>query len=266
MSIFWYKQSSSDVPDVNIWLSERERAYLEGLKFSKRRSDWRLGRWTAKRSVAAILGLPGAVSSLSKIEIFPSRSGAPMVFVGHAPTRFAISLSHRCGKAVCALGPASARIGCDLELVENRDAVFVSDYFAIEEISMLNDAPEEKRALIITLLWSAKESALKALHLGLRLDTRDLGVFFSNSLSLERSKFWLDNYPIGLADSEAPVQRDLPAALWQPFQVKLRNMPAFIGWWRNPDQFVHTLLVRYQPARCVEDSTDAGTVVASKAD
>ena len=255
MSIFWYQQSSIDVPEANIWLSERERAYLEGLNFSKRRSDWRLGRWTAKCSVAAVLGLPGTVSSLSKIEIFPSRSGAPLVFVGGAPAHFAISLSHRCGTAICALGAASSHIGCDVELVEKRDAAFASDYFAADEISRLSDAPEEKRELIITLLWSAKESALKALHLGLRLDTRDLEVFFSSSLSPERNKFWLDNYPIGLADSEAPVRRDLPAALWHPFQVKLRDMPAFVGWWRHPDQFVHTLLVRYQPGQCIADST-----------
>lgn len=243
MSIFWCEQSAINVPDTNSWLSEKERSYLAGLRFAKRRDDWRLGRWTAKCSVATCLGLPRDVPSLSAIEIWPDRFGAPLVFLAQDRANVTISLSHCSGKAVCAVAPPTARIGCDLELVEARDASFVSDYFDADEQAMIEQTSEEKRSLIITLLWSAKESALKAFHLGLRLDTRCLGVSLSHVLSPQEERLWLDTYPIALLNSLSP-DRTSSADTWHPFQVRLRNQPAFIGWWRNPDHFIRTLLIR----------------------
>jgi len=243
MSIFWYEQSAIDVPDTNAWLSERERSYLTSLRFSKRIDDWRLGRWTGKRSVAAWLALPSAVSSLSEIEILPSQSGAPLVFIARDRVPIEISLSHRSGKAVCTLGPCAARIGCDLELVESRDATFVSDYLATGEQAILKGMSEGRRALIITLLWSVKESALKALHWGLRLDTKCLEVHFPDAVAPITDKDWSATYPI------VSPNRDRPAGtkssdIWHPVQASLRGAPAFIGWWRNADQFVRTVLIR----------------------
>lgn len=256
MSILWHEQCSRDVPETNAWLSERERSYLNSLTFSKRREDWRLGRWTAKCSVASVLGMPCLVPGISKIEIWPSRSGAPIVFVNHDPARLAISLSHRSGTAVCAVGHSSARIGCDLELIEPRDPAFVSDYFSPDEQATLEEAANERRSLMTTLMWSAKESALKALHLGLRLDTRRLEVSFSDVLSAQENRVWLETYPIGVVISHI-FERGALANAWHPFQVRLRNIPAFLGWWQNTDQFVRTLLIRHSDARGVGDSTVA---------
>jgi len=63
-------------------------------------------------------------------------------------------------------------MGCDLEMVEPRSDEFVADYFALEEQALVARASASDRDRLLALLWSAKESALKALRAGLRLDTR----------------------------------------------------------------------------------------------
>ena len=69
---------------------------------------------------------------------------------------------------------SGVEIGCDLEMVEPRSDAFVADYFTIEEQALVARASAEDRPRLLALLWSAKESALKALHEGLRLDTRSV--------------------------------------------------------------------------------------------
>ena len=63
-------------------------------------------------------------------------------------------------------------LGCDLEVIEPRSEEFVADYFTTEEQKMVSQAPIADRSKLLALLWSAKESALKALREGLRFDTR----------------------------------------------------------------------------------------------
>jgi hypothetical protein len=52
VDLYWLEQSEADVPAHNDWLSVRERAFLDTIRFAKRRGDWRLGRWAAKRALA----------------------------------------------------------------------------------------------------------------------------------------------------------------------------------------------------------------------
>ena len=67
-------------------------------------------------------------------------------------------------------------LGCDLEIVEPRSDAFVADYFTAEEQEVVRQACPADRFALIALIWSAKESALKALQSGLRIDTRSLSV------------------------------------------------------------------------------------------
>ncbi len=242
MSIFWFEQSAADVPEPDDWLSEKEKSYLGGLRFPKRRHDWRLGRWTAKRSIASSLGLPCTSAHLSQIELRPDRFGAPEVFLAHEPAHLAVSLSHRAGRAVCTVAPFNTRIGCDLELIEARHPAFLTDFFGTDEQALVAQTSPDLRAFTITLLWSGKESALKAMHLGLRLDTRNLNVRLTDSSSRQARDFWLDSYPVRLLNSHLPEQRT-SAELWRPFHVMVRNQPAFIGWWRNPDELIRTVVI-----------------------
>src|SRR5947209_20379442 len=108
MNVIWQEQCETDVPPGDDWLRPWEFERMCGLRFAKRRGDWRLGRWTAKCAIAAYLGLPLNPETLRLFEIRPAPSGAPEVFRASRRVEIAISLSHRTGMAICAAAASPA--------------------------------------------------------------------------------------------------------------------------------------------------------------
>lgn len=221
IDIYWFEQTVADVPHANDWLSARERDRLSSLRFLKRRADWRLGRWTAKNALAAYLPYPS--ERFQDIEIWPNSSGAPAVFIANRRSALEISLSHRAGRGACALATSQMAIGCDLELVEPRSSNFIDDYFVPEERQMLAKVETDNRDCLVALLWSAKESALKALQAGLRMDTCCLTVKLNPSLETL---------------SETPVP-GIPK--WRPLEIRYANECTLHGWWQHNSVFVRTV-------------------------
>jgi 4'-phosphopantetheinyl transferase len=176
MQIFWMEQSERDLPSSNEWLSACELGRLNGFRIEKRRAEWRLGRWTAKLAIIAYLQLPDTASALRTIEIRPAASGAPESFINGEPAPVSISISHSGGRALCAAGAKRGTFGCDVEHIEQRDDAFTKDFFTDRERGLITRTSADQRNGLVTLLWSAKESALKALRQGLRLDTREVEV------------------------------------------------------------------------------------------
>ena len=231
MDIFWLEQTEANVPTENQWLSTKERVCLSGMRFAKRRADWRLGRWTAKHAVAACLNLSTDIHDLADIEIRSASSGAPDVFLQGRPAEIAISLSHRDCTALCATAPAGTSFGCDLETIEPRSAAFVADYFTANEKALIARASLVDQPRLVALVWSAKESALKALHLGLRLDTRSVCVRPTDVLPEPAKEEWQD-----LARDPLAFNPDG----WRPLRVYYAGGPFFAGWWRVQDDLVRT--------------------------
>ena len=240
MKVYWLEQTEADLPGENDWLSASEAARLTNFRFPRRRADWRLGRWTAKVAVAAYLNAPNCPRALASIEIRPAPSGAPEVFVANQPADVTISLSHRGGVAACAVAQSGAVLGCDLELVEPRSEAFISDYFTSEEQALVAQAETADRFRLVALLWSAKESALKALHTGLRLDTRSVIVR-------------LDERPqAGEAGGTACPTSVPPQPCsdpWHPLQVRCTDGESFHGWWQLTGDLLRTLAAAPQPDR-----------------
>jgi 4'-phosphopantetheinyl transferase len=225
-TLYWLEQKVSDVPAHDLWLGGAELLRLSSLRFQKRRTDWRLGRWTAKCSLLRS-GLV-TVQSLTQMEILPSNSGAPEVFLHHKPAPVSISLSHRAGIAACAISSCGVALGCDLELIENRSDAFIADYFTIEEQDFVSKAPVQNQSTIAALVWSAKESALKHLRTGLRIDTKRLMVCLDEERLLQTNR---DSNPLlSLLDR------------WHPLQVRYEHGHVLHGWWRVSGDFVNTLL------------------------
>ena len=133
----------ADVPGRDDGLAPDEAADLAGLRFSKRRAEWRLGRWTAKRALSA--QSPEHAPALTSIAIRAAEDGAPEVFIQGRPAPCTISISHRADRALCMVAGAAVALGCDLEMVEPRSPAFVSDYFAPEERVLVQQAPETAR-------------------------------------------------------------------------------------------------------------------------
>ncbi len=205
----WLIVEESGIPRDDSWLTPAERLHLATLRFAPRRASWRLGRWAAKRAVSAFLGGP----ALESLEIRAAPDGAPEAFVDGEPAPAVLSLTHRDALAACAVAPPGVALGCDLERVEPRSEAFVRDYFTNAERAWVESSQDP--TLAANLIWSAKESALKALREGLRLDTRSVEV----------------RLPAGD-----------PAEGWNPLEVRY---PAagriFHGWWRREGDCVLTL-------------------------
>ncbi|MFI5087020.1 MAG: 4'-phosphopantetheinyl transferase family protein [Terriglobales bacterium] len=147
---------------------------------------------------------------------------APQVMLATGPAPAEISLSHRGGVAMCAVAGPDAAIGCNLEIVEARSPAFIRDYFTDEEQMEIARALASHQRSLVAALWSAKESALKALQEGLRLDTRSVSVRLSG---------WADE-----------VDR------WYPLQVDCEHGEVFHGWWQRAGNVVRTMVARPKPA------------------
>jgi len=215
MYVYWLEQTHADLPAGDDWLSAAEAVRRDGFRFARRRAEWILGRWTAKLAVAAYLGPNGDRPALNEAEIRPDPSGAPRAFLADRPAPVTISISHRAGLAVCAVGPPATRLGCDLELVEARSDRFAAEYFTAEEQEFAASACPGGRDRLLTLLWSAKESVLKALHSGLRLDTRVVSVEPGSALG---------------------------AGHWAPLRARDAIGRTYEGWWLVSGELIRTLI------------------------
>jgi 4'-phosphopantetheinyl transferase len=211
--LHWLTQSLVDVPEDDEWLSVNERAILAGMRFPKRRSDWRLGRWTAKRAIRAYQR--GKDIPLTSLEIRAAPDGAPEAFWSGGQERPSISISHSDDRSLCVVGPGNLAVGCDLERIEAREDSLMQDYFTSEEISFAQEVHGAELNLAVNLIWSAKESSLKILREGLRRDTRSICIHTDFSRSKESWDTWTGRC--------------------------LESSRVFCGWWRTCDGFVYTL-------------------------
>lgn len=216
--MWWLAQGEHEVPSGADWLTPRERDILASLRYTKRRVEFLTRRWTAKRAVAMVLGRGLGTAALAGVEIRHHPSGAPWVALDGLAAAIDLSISDRAGWAVCLVGPpggSGGALGIDLELVESRSDAFVDDFFTAGEAAGVRRLPAgEARDEAANLIWSAKESALKVLKLGLRADTRDVEVDFG---------------------------RERRADGWAPLAVTGRDGSSFAGWWRRDGVFLLTL-------------------------
>jgi 4'-phosphopantetheinyl transferase len=202
----------ADVPEHDRWMSETERERIEQFVFTKRRDETRLGRWTAKRTLAHTLGLDDEPDLLRDLVIRNAHDGAPEAFVRTRPVPLRISMTDRADWAVCMVVEGEFEIGCDLELVEPRSRAFVSDWFTVAEQRLVADTAHDPD-LVANLIWSAKESALKVMRTGLRRDTRSVEVTVGG----------------GAGHDE-----------WRDLAVRSIEGTVFHGQWRRFGQFVLT--------------------------
>ncbi len=213
-TVYWLTRADSDLPTDAAWLTPAEIAVVSRFTMPKRERDWLLGRWTAKQALAAWPGLNNRLLSPDRLEIRAAADGAPEAFVSGEPLPLSLSISHSSGRALCAI-LGGGNVGCDLEKVEERSELFVLDYFTRREQALVAALPKVDRPLYENLIWSAKESALKALRVGLKADTHSVEVNLSIS---------------GMEGG------------WRRLEVRrVEDGTMFEGWWRRDDGFVITL-------------------------
>jgi 4'-phosphopantetheinyl transferase len=237
--IYWLVQSTSAHPVLERGqpppglLSASELAHFYDLRTPKRRHDWLLGRWTAKHLVQQFLEeTTGQRLALNSIEIKNAQDGSPFVEV-HEPhpadqarqatstrQRLAacLTISHCEEWAFCAV--TTQVIGADIERVRPRAWNFVETFFTDAEARQVQTASPGFRDTLTTAMWSAKEAALKAVKLGLTVDTRRVECQF---------------------DLDQPAE-----GAWAPVQVTYTPAAAasavMHGWWSLRSGFVLTII------------------------
>ena len=223
-SIYWTLVDRSQLPGepAGRFLCSTELEKLASLRFPKRREEWLLGRWAAKSLARTLPGYENLAAS--EIEIRNSPDGSPYLCrPGGDPAPECLSISHSHQFALAAMTPGRGiRIGVDLEKIEPRSHEFVEDYFTSAERSLVDSFPAEAGDTISTLIWSAKESMLKALQVGLRWDTRQVEVLRIQGLIL----------PLG------------ERGAWQGMQVG-DPKPAgrhWAAWWQRREDFLMTIV------------------------
>ncbi len=215
-TLLWHSASEDDVPSGMDWLSPHERERAGRMLYAKRRTDFLLGRFTAKSALLDVLGIAEGVDvrALSRVEIGNAPDGAPDPKVDGDTAPVSLSMTDRAGWAVCLLGSPGRSLGCDLELVEPRSELFIRDYLTTREAAaVMGLRAGAERDLAANLAWSAKESALKVLRTGLRRDTRSVEVACTPTA----------------------------AEGWQPMAVTVDGDRVFPGWWQRFGEFVLTV-------------------------
>jgi 4'-phosphopantetheinyl transferase len=227
-AIHFVEARLDELPGDEGWLTPAETAVLADLRFEKRRADWRLGRWVAKHAVAAHGAAAGRSFASSAVGILAAEDGAPEAQLDGsvAPT---VSISHAGGVGFAVAGRPGC-LGCDVEVLEARSDAFTSDYFTTEELAFVRDAVGAEASRRANLVWSAKESALKALREGLRLDTRAVEVSWAKLST-----------PEVVADD----------GRWHPLEVRAPDDRTLIGWFRVSATHVWTVLAD-RPTELIE--------------
>jgi 4'-phosphopantetheinyl transferase len=221
--IYWTLVDSSQISLENKagFLSPAELQKLSTLRFPKRRNEWLLGRWAAKSLVQSIPAYQHY--SLDEIEIQNGSEGAPCIRPsGGSASPDCLTISHSGQFALCALAPGlDLRVGADLEKIEPRTEMFILDYFTTAERELIDSYPAETRTIVVTLIWSAKESMLKALGVGLHWDTRQVEILEIGDL----------------------IPGDANHDKWQKMQVSdlQQGNRHWAAWWQRRSNFVLTL-------------------------
>ena len=174
--VFWSVLSFDTIPEDLDWLSLPEQNRYQQFRFPKRQQEWLLGRWVAKNLLSNLL-IYSDTLPFRELSILNEESGAPFVIWKDQRLGGSLSISHRsdCAIAAFCFDPELS-IGIDLEEIEAKSRGFVEDYFTESEARMVLALPIEKQALAASLLWSGREAIVKALQIGLRIDTRQIAL------------------------------------------------------------------------------------------
>jgi 4'-phosphopantetheinyl transferase len=217
-SMRWLARGAQHLPGGTFWLSEAEARHADSMRFTKRRSEFLVARWTAKQALCAVLQLDGTPENLRRLEVRHRPTGAPLACVDGVPAGVQLSLTDRADWAVCVVSDDPTRVGCDLELVEARSTAFVRDFLTAGEQRYVDAAADAVgRDLAANLIWSATESALKVLETGLRRDTRSVDITVASTA--------------GRATDG-----------WGELSARTTEGAVFPGWWRRYGEFVLTVV------------------------
>ncbi|MHC1783771.1 MAG: 4'-phosphopantetheinyl transferase superfamily protein [Anaerolineaceae bacterium] len=163
--------------------SDEEREEFRKFAVPKRGMEWLFSRWMVKKLAAEAIG----ETDLRLLRIRKETGGVPYVeFAGRRAGWLSLSHSHLGVLAAFSLED-DCRFGADLEHLEPRSPGLLNDFFTPAEGAWVASLPEHEQTLAANLVWSAKEAYLKAIGIGLQIDTRNVDI---QNCQLDENNGW----------------------------------------------------------------------------
>lgn len=143
------------------WLSDSERLVYEGYTAHKRKRDYLLGRYAAKKAASVLLG----ESDYKKISILSGVFNQPVLYHHNNKHNIQVSITHAASKGAAIAFPETHPMGIDIEKVEGKLEGSLKSVMTNADLTQLYD-----HLLLnvtgLTLAWSAKEALSKVLRTG----------------------------------------------------------------------------------------------------
>lgn len=156
-------------------LSEKEQKYFDSLKFDKRKRDYLVGRYTAKKLLLENF-VKNPASDFKDISILKDTDGKPELYINDKRPDIILSISHSGDFASAVASKELKFLGVDTEKIEIRSRSWAEQSFYNTEYptDLVADFSSEKSAKFFTTLWAKKEAVVKALGVGLSVDLWDI--------------------------------------------------------------------------------------------
>lgn len=174
--MFILPYSAESIQDqADKYLTAAELVYWHSLVGqNKKRAEWLAGRIAAKEAISELLVQDNLILGYKEIFIERKPSGQPFF------KDIGISISHTENYAAAEatkLGP----VGIDIENIRGFPDLVYEKFLTDNEKQWLNSLDESERNSNTTLLWSLKESYLKALGVGLRKHMSEIELSKANA-------------------------------------------------------------------------------------
>ncbi len=170
--------------EIPSFFHSQEKRYYDGLKFEKRRKDYSLGRYVAKRSV----GLFSGEKDLSRIEIKNGVFNQPIVKYGNEQN-LQVSISHCEHMGAAVAFQEDHPMGIDIERISSKTAKIIESQIDEDEKELIRNR-ERTPDFMLILLWTSKESLSKVLKTGL---TVPLNLFKINRI-IDKGEYFISIY------------------------------------------------------------------------
>ncbi|MEQ7053655.1 4'-phosphopantetheinyl transferase superfamily protein [Paenibacillaceae sp. P-4] len=161
LSVVHIGNSESGVELAKRVLHPNESAYLEELRFDRRKKSYIAGRYSAKRAVTELMPTLRYQSIFVESGVF----GQPFLVLEQA-SNLQVSITHSgCVGAAIAF-PESHPMGIDLEFMNDDKLGIMERHMTAQERGFINRV-NCSYPLLVTMLWTSKEALSKVLRTGL---------------------------------------------------------------------------------------------------
>ncbi|TBZ40993.1 4'-phosphopantetheinyl transferase family protein [Rhizobium leguminosarum] len=183
-------QYSKNESDWNRWmqsLSSDERDRAATYRFERDRASFIAGRYLLRQLLSLQTGI-----SPSKVPLSPDRHGK-LRLEGRDRPQF--SLANADGLVAVAVASGCDYVGIDCERADAEiEEAAVDSYCSADERRWLAELPARESARGAIALWTLKESHLKALGVGLRVDARNVAFSWKDGIPVitggDRDRRW----------------------------------------------------------------------------